>query len=65
MNDTERDKTSMQNTDQTQQPSDELQGYEITQEQIRDVYFAGTSDGLVVLNKGKVVNIDEQSVDLE
>lgn len=31
----------------------------ITQEQIRDVYFAGTSDGLVELDKNRTLNLKE------
>ncbi|GMA65367.1 hypothetical protein NZD89_07955 [Alicyclobacillus fastidiosus] len=42
-------------------PSDaeELDGNEITQEQIRDVYFAGTSDGVVYLGGTKILNLED------
>ncbi|EPZ45038.1 hypothetical protein [Alicyclobacillus acidoterrestris] len=47
--------TSFAATDDQQ----ELSGNEITQEQIRDVYFAGTSDGVVYLGNTKVLNLEE------
>ncbi|WP_206917527.1 hypothetical protein [Alicyclobacillus suci] len=42
-------------------PEDEqgLSGNEITQEQIRDIYFAGTSDGVVYLGNTKVLRLEE------
>lgn len=35
------------------------QGLAITEEQIRDVYNAGTSDGILILEGGIVVNLNE------
>ncbi|MFD1674719.1 hypothetical protein [Alicyclobacillus fodiniaquatilis] len=39
----------------------ELTGSEITREQIRDVYFAGTSDGVVFLENGQRRNLKDET----
>ncbi|EJY54949.1 hypothetical protein URH17368_2440 [Alicyclobacillus hesperidum URH17-3-68] len=36
---------------------DDGEGLRVTREQIRDVYFAGTSDGIVFLDEGRVRNL--------
>lgn len=38
---------------------EEAAGLSITQEQIRDAYFAGTSDGVTFLENGQVRHLDE------
>lgn len=35
----------------------DFDGQAVTREQIRDVYFAGTSDGIVILDKGKTLDL--------
>ncbi|MFB5188929.1 hypothetical protein [Alicyclobacillus fastidiosus] len=40
--------------------AEELDGNEITQEQIRDVYFAGTSDGVVYLGGTEIRDLDDE-----
>lgn len=64
MDETKRD-ANQQAFEGVSQTAEEVEGNAITQEQIRDVYFAGTSDGMVILNKGKTLNIKEQSTDVE
>jgi hypothetical protein len=45
------------------QPTDQatLSGNDITKEQIRDVYMAGTSDGVVLLNQGRKATLSNQA----
>ncbi|WAH38271.1 hypothetical protein [Alicyclobacillus dauci] len=50
-------------TESPQDAMDESSGLDITQEQIRDVYFAGTSDGIMFLEDGQTVKLDETEPD--
>ncbi|MOA17731.1 hypothetical protein D3C78_1379990 [compost metagenome] len=44
----------------TSKPEQELKGQALTEEQLSDVYTAGTSDGVHQLSNGKV-NLDKES----
>jgi hypothetical protein len=51
-----------ENTKQASPENEEDLGMSITREQVRDVYFAGSSDGMVNLASSASVDLDEESV---
>lgn len=45
--------------------AEDEEGMAMTREQIKDVYFAGTSDGIVFMDDGQSRDLDEAEYDAE